>query len=309
MENPFNNFLYFKLKVDMIRMIDEFFILRRDGLPLFHITLEENLYIIQMPTDLFAGFSSAIVAFASELGSGHLSKIEIEDQIYVYKVMKDFITVARISSDDDETTAEHVVAILYREFVSEYRDELKDYEGTVRRDVFFPFSEKVKEIIAKCERIAKKNPHLLANIPPSIELDAIEKLSDFSEELVDFFPEATIKLTKEFQRKLPDDLMNYTMFKLGKEVGKDVAQKKIKKKVNDKSLMKLLKKISVCSLDENIVTLRICPFCRGRETEEHDCDFVAGFIEGAYNDSSISAREINCHAVGDKHCKFRIYKN
>gem|GEM_PF-5519643 len=46
---------------------------------------------------------------------------------------------------------------------------LASYEGTVRRDIFFPFSDKVREIIAQCERIAKKNPHLLANIPPSIQ--------------------------------------------------------------------------------------------------------------------------------------------
>jgi len=289
-------------------MIDEFFILRRDGLTLFHMTLEENSFTIQIPTDLFAGFSSAIVAFASELGSGHLSKIEIEDQIYVYEVRQDLITVAKMSSDDDETIAEHVVSILHREFVRDYKEELRNYDGTVRRDIFFPFTNKVHEIIAKCEKIAEKNPHLLANIPPSIELEAIEKLSDFSEELVDNFPDATIKLTREFQQKLPDDFMNYTMFKLGKEVGKDVAQKKIKKNVNDKAMLKLLREISVCSLDNNIVTLKICPFCRGRKTKEYDCGFVAGFIEGAYNDPTIEVREVSCHAVGNKYCEFEIFK-
>lgn len=273
------------------------------------MTLEENSFTIQMPTDLFAGFSSAIVAFASELGSGHLSKIEIEDQIYVYEVMQDLITVAKISSDDDETIAEHIVSILYREFVKEYKEELKNYDGTVRKDIFFPFTNKVHEIIAKCEKIAEKNPHLLANIPPSIELEAIEKLSDFSEELVNDFPVATIRLTREFQQKLPDDFMSYTMFRLGKEVGKDVAQKKIKKNVTEKALMKLLREISVCSLDKNIVTLKICPFCRGRKTKEFDCDFVSGFIEGVYNDPSIAVREVSCHAVGDKHCEFQIFKN
>jgi predicted hydrocarbon binding protein len=290
-------------------MIDEFFILRRNGLTLFHMILEKESFTIQIPTDLFAGFSSAIVAFTTEMGSGHLSKIEIEDQIFVYEVMKDLITVAKISSEDDETIAEHVVSILYSEFVKDYKEELDNFDGTVRRDIFFPFTNKVREIITKCENIAKKNPHLLANIPPSINLEAIEKLSEFSEELVNNFPEATIKLTREFQQKLPDDFMNYTMFKLGKEVGKDVAQLKIKKEINDKALMKLLGEISICSLNKNIVTLKICPFCRGRNTKEFDCDFVAGFIEGAYNNPAITAREISCHAKGDKHCQFMISRN
>ena len=69
------------------------------------------------------------------------------------------------------------------------------------------------------------------------------------------------------------------------------------------------REISICFLNKNIVTLRIYPFCRGRETKEFNCDFVAGFIERAYNDPAIAAREISCHATGDKHCKFKIFKN
>ncbi|MHA1212431.1 MAG: V4R domain-containing protein [Candidatus Heimdallarchaeota archaeon] len=289
-------------------MIDEFFILRKDGLTLFHIILDEESFTVQVPTDLFAGFSSAIVAFANELGSGQLSKIEIEDQIYVYDVQEDLITVAKICSTDDEATAEHIVTILEREFLKDYKEELKDYDGTVRKDVFFPFSVKVRSIVSKCMKIAKKNPHLLANIPTSIDIDAIVKLSDYSDELVDNFPESTIALTREFQEQIPDDIMHYTMFRLGKEFGRDIAKKKIKK-VNDKAIKKLLKEISICSFDNNIITLKICPFCRGRETKIFDCDFVAGFIEGAYNDPNISVREIKCHAVGDKFCEFRVYKN
>lgn len=289
-------------------MLDEFFILRRDGLSLFHIRLEENSFTVQLPEELFAGFSSAIVAFTSELGAGHLSKIEIEEHVFVYKVMEDLITVAKISLDDDKTTAEHIVALLYREFVNEYQAELKNFDGTVRRDIFFPFADKVRKIVRMCEKIARNNPNLLANIPPSISIKAIEKLSDFSEELVDKFPEATIRMTRNFQKELPEGEMHYTMHKLGIEVGKDVAKKKIKKKTNDKAIMRILNEISVCSYNDNIITMQICPFCRGRKTKVFDCDFVAGFIEGAYNNPNISVREIACHAVGDKHCQFQIFK-
>ncbi|NHJ84442.1 MAG: hypothetical protein FK734_03220 [Asgard group archaeon] len=289
-------------------MIDEFFILRRDGLSLFHIVLEENSYSLQLPADLFAGFSSAIVAFASEIGSGHLSKIEIEDQIFVYEIKDELISVAKISTNDDENVAEHVVSILCQEFVDDYKEELANYDGTVRRDIYFSFADKVRGIVDKCAQIALKNPHLLANIPPSIDIDAIKELSDFSEELVNNFPDATIQLVRNFQSKLPSDIMNYTMFKLGKEVGKDIAKKKFKE-VDDKHIMKLLKEISICHFDNNIITLTICPFCRSRSTKHMDCDFVSGFIEGAYNQDCISVREIKCHAIGDKHCEFRVYKN
>ncbi|MFW9922880.1 MAG: V4R domain-containing protein [Candidatus Thorarchaeota archaeon] len=289
-------------------MIDEFFILRRDGLNLFHIRLDEDSFEIALPTELFAGFSSAIVAFTSELGAGHLSKIEIEDQIFVYKIMEELITVTKISEDDDLKTAEHVIAILYREFINQFKDELKDFDGTVRKDVFYSFADTVHEIVDKCEQVAKKNPHLLANIPPSISIDAIKQLSDFSDELIDNFPEGTIRLTRNFQKELPTDVMNYTMFRLGKEVGKDVAQKKFNQ-INDKNIMKLLDEISVCTREKNVITLKICPFCRGRESEEFDCDFISGFIEGAYNDLKISVREISCHAVGDKYCQFQVFEN
>ncbi|NHJ84268.1 MAG: hypothetical protein FK734_02325 [Asgard group archaeon] len=290
-------------------MLDEFFILRKDGLTIFHIVLEEDSFTVKVPTDLFAGFSSAIVAFANELGSGQLSKIEIEDQKFVYNISDDLITVAKISHHDDETIAEHIVSVLEREFVNEYHEELKNYDGAVRRDIFFPFSIKVREIISKCMKIAIKNPHLLENIPPSIDIDAIVNLSECSEELLNNFPETTIAVTREFQSQLPADVMNYTMFKLGKEFGKDIALRKLKHKADDKSIMKLLKEISICSFEDNIITLKICPFCRGRKVVEYDCDFVSGFIEGAYDNPKVSVREINCHAIGDKYCQFRIFKN
>lgn len=287
-------------------MIDEFFILHRNGLNLFHIRLDEDSFAIDLPTELFAGFSSAIVAFSSELGAGHLSKIEIEDQKFVFEVMKDFITVAKISADDDEKMAEHVVSLLIREFITDYQEELKDFNGSVRKDIFYSFADKVKDIANKCEEIAKTNPTLLANIPPSIDIDTIKRLSEFSDELVDDFPEATIRLTRNFQKELPEDKMHITMFKLGKETGKDVAKKRIKKEVNDKSVMKILKEISVSECKQDRITLKICPFCRGRKVKEFDCDFVAGFIEGVYNDPKITVKEISCHAVGDKNCVFEI---
>ncbi|MBN1327858.1 MAG: hypothetical protein JXA54_00160 [Candidatus Heimdallarchaeota archaeon] len=290
-------------------MLDEFFILRKDGLTIFHIVLEEDSFTVKVPTDLFAGFSSAIVAFANELGSGQLSKIEIEDQIFVYNIKNDLITVAKISNNDDEKVAEHIVSVLEREFVKEYRDELINYDGAVRKDIFFPFSIKVREIISKCMKIALKNPHLLENIPPSIDLDAIVRLSECSDELLGNFPESTIEITREFQSHLPDDIMHYTMYKLGKEFGKDIVLRRLKQKANDKTIIKLLKEISICSYDKDIITLIICPFCRGRKVKEFDCDFISGFIEGAFDDSKISVREIKCHAVGDKYCQFRIFRN
>lgn len=288
-------------------MIDEFFILRRDGLSLFHIRIDEDSFAVELPTELFAGFSSAIVAFTTELGAGHLSKIEIEDQIFVYEVKEDLITCTKISHDDDEVMAEHVVAILYQEFIKMFDDELKRYDGTVRRDVFFPFAEKVKEIIARCEKIAITNPHLLANIPASIDIKLIEQLSDVSDEMVNNFPDATIRSIKHFQNKIPKDVMNYTMFRLGKEVGKDIAAKNLKK-IDSKNVMKLLNEISVSNIKEDIITLQICPICRGVEAEEFYCDFISGFIEGVYNNPGISVREISCHAVGDRNCKFQIFR-
>ena len=290
-------------------MIDEFFILHKNGLNLFHIRLDEDSFAVDLPAELFAGFSSAIVAFSSELGAGYLSKIEIEDQKFVFEVMKDFITVAKISADDDEVMAERVVSLLYREFINDYEEELKDFNGSVRKDIFFSFADKVRDIAIKCEEIAKTNPTLLANIPASIDIDIIKRLSDFSNELVDDFPEATIRLTRNFQKELPEDVMHITMFKLGKETGKDVAKKRIKRKVNDKSIMKILNEISVSDCKDDKITLKICPFCRGREVEEFDCDFVAGFIEGAYNDPNITVKEISCHAVGDKNCVFEIKRS
>jgi len=290
-------------------VIDEFFILRKDGLNLFHILLEEDSYAVQVPTELFAGFSSAMVAFANELGSGQLSKIEIEDQIFVYNLSEKLITVAKISSDDDEHIAKHIVTLLEREFLTDYQKELKEFTGTVRKDVFFPFSTKVREIVDKCMKVAVKNPHLLENVPPSIDIDAILKLSEYSDELIENFPEATIKLTREFQSKLPEEEMHYTMFKLGIEVGKEVAKKHFNnKEIRDREIMKLLKEISICSMSDCVISLQICPFCRGRKTKEFDCDFVSGFIEGAYNNPKIAVREINCHAVGHKYCEFQVYK-
>jgi predicted hydrocarbon binding protein len=290
-------------------MIDEFFILRKDGLALFHMVLEEDSYTVQVPTELFAGFSSAMVSFANEISSGQLSKIEIEQQKFVFNVSKDLITVAKISYDDDEVTAEHIVTLLEREFKNEYKEELDNYTGTVRKDIFYPFSNKVREIIEKCMKVAGKNPHLLENIPPSIDIDAILKLSEYSDDLVTGFPSATISLTREFQRNLPNDVMHYTMFLLGKEVGKELVKVRFKnKEIRDKQIMKLLKEISICSFDGKTISLQICPFCRGRNTEETDCDFVAGFIEGAYNSKNISVRETKCHAVGDKFCEFRVFK-
>jgi predicted hydrocarbon binding protein len=287
-------------------MIDEFHILQVDGISLFHIVLDEDSYAVDMPSDLFAGFSSAIVAFTSQLGAGELSKIEIQDKIYVYEKHEELITVARISTEDDEALAEHVVYLLYREFMKEYGEYVKNKDKTVRRDIFYPFADIVRKIINKCEKVAQNNPKFLENIPPSIDIDAIVELSDFSDELVNNFPEATIRMIRKFQKSLPDDVMHETMHKLGVDVGRDITAKRLNKKANNKIVMKLLSEISISKMQNNRITLTICPFCRGKETEEFDCDFVSGFIEGIYDDPNISIKEVACHAVGDKNCVFEI---
>ncbi|MEA2070260.1 MAG: V4R domain-containing protein [Asgard group archaeon] len=290
-------------------MIDEFFIITVNGHGLFHLLLEEEKEgQKELPIDLFAAFSSAIMAFTNQLGKGKLSKIELEDKLYVYQKKDDLIIVTRIPAKEDIATAKHVVALLLREFLERYGKLIQSYgKKAVRRDVFVPFREVVREIVEKCEKIAQQNPTLLENIPPSIEIDALEELSEFSDELVDKFPEKTILLTRKFQDQLEKEIMHVAMYRLGREVGKDIAKKHYgEQNISEKKLMKIMNEISISTIEDNKITLKICPFCRDRDAEEPYCDFVSGFIEGIYRKRAVSVKEIKCHAVGDKNCVFEI---
>jgi predicted hydrocarbon binding protein len=290
-------------------MIDELFILREDGICLFHLKLNEDRDDISVNSDLFAGFTSAIIAFTMQIGAGELSKIEFKDELFVFQKLDRLITVARIGAEDDVVTARHVVSLVLREFIEIFEEPLKSFEkNAVRRDIFFSFKERAMVINSKCEKVAKNNPKLLENIPPSIEIEAIEELSDFSDELLEEFPETTIRLTRKFKEKLSDDVRHIAMFKLGKELGRDLMFHRYNGKISKKRVNRLLQEISICSFNNDKVTLKICPFCRGRHTKEFDCDFVSGFIEGAFNDSSLTVREISCHAVGDKNCVFKLIR-
>ncbi|MBD3190748.1 MAG: hypothetical protein GF308_08890 [Candidatus Heimdallarchaeota archaeon] len=290
-------------------MIDEFFVLKSDGICLFHMPLTDK-QIRHFSSDLFAGFTSAIVTFASQLGRSTLTKIELQDKIFVFEKTGDLISVARISSQEDFAIAKHVVSLLHKEFIEDYSKNPNLTQGIIKRDVYKDFEETVREITQKCEQIAHKTPELLRDMPVNIRLDNLEEISNFSEQLVDQFPEATIRLVRVFQPKLPKEIMHVAMKKLGGIVGKKLARNRFKSSIIDeKEMMKLLKEISVCSLQDDVrITLKICPFCRGRKAEEPYCDFVSGFIEGALGNPAITVKEISCHAIGDKYCQFDIIK-
>lgn len=290
-------------------MIDEFFVLKSDGICLFHLPLSDKP-MMPFSSDLFAGFTSAIISFASQLGRSTLTKIELKDKIFVFEKTGDLISVARISSQEDFAIAKHVVSLLHREFIDDYGKHPNLSQGIVKQDLYKGFEEKVTRITQKCEQIAQNTPELLEDMPVNIRLDNLEELSNFSEQLVDQFPEATIRLVRAFQPKLPQEIMHVAMKKLGGIVGKKLARSRYKSSVIDeKEVMKLLKEISICSLEDNVrITLKICPFCRGREAEEPYCDFVSGFIEGALGNPSITVKEVACHAMGDKYCQFDIIK-
>jgi predicted hydrocarbon binding protein len=293
-------------------VINGVYIFWTSGLPIFHTTLDSGKAEINQI--LFAGISSAINMFIKELAHSDLESINIEDGTLKYSVHKELIFVIHCTGKKGSHLGGFLLWQIRTEFLKQYAQVIENSpDSFVDSSLFHPFDSTVNKIHNDMLLLFDKHENLFNYIPPKIPLSLIQELLKEGDNLIEGFPNDTIRLIRRLDTKYEEEVKEPIMFSLGVYFGIEISKKIFPNRVgiNQTEVLKLLNEISVAKLDKksHLFTLTICPICRGKSSTDPMCHFFAGFIEGGFDNPKLHIIEETCKAKGDQYCTFKISSN
>ena len=299
----------------MNEMIKTIYILHLDGIALLSVTPEKTTSEEQGSfMDLFGGFSSAINTLLVELGHKELKSITVEDGVLVYSSQDPVLFVVHATDQKYEQFAKLLVKQVEHEFQKFYTDKLENEEFFVNCDNFTPFEPKIRELYDSLSKLQKDFPEILEFLPSFIPLSRLYEVLNLGLDIIDGYPDDTIKLVRQLNKYFDDDtgIEEVVAQTLGRYSGYRIAKSRFKNKfvLDSEKVLELLNEISVAKLDtkHEFFDVLLCPICRGKTSEKPMCQFFSGFIEGAFDNPSISVEETSCRALGDKICRFKLMR-
>ena len=299
----------------MNEMIKTIYILHLDGIALLSVTPEKTTSKEQGSfMDLFGGFSSAINTLLVELGHKELKSITVEDGVLVYSSQDPVLFVVHATDQKYEQFAKLLVKQVEHEFQKFYTDKLENEEFFVNCDNFTPFEPKIRELYDSLSKLQKDFPEILEFLPSFIPLSRLYEVLNLGLDIIDGYPDDTIKLVRQLNKYFDDDtgIEEVVAQTLGRYSGYRIAKSRFKNKfvLDSEKVLELLNEISVAKLDtkHEFFDVLLCPICRGKTSEKPMCQFFSGFIEGAFDNPSISVEETSCRALGDKICRFKLMR-
>lgn len=288
-------------------MISGVYIFLTSGLPVFHTNLNQEQE--SMNQILFGGISSAINMLIKEIAHSELQSINIEDGTLNYSVKNDLIFVIHSRGKKSRDLAGFLVKQIMTAFIEDYGILiLNNTQNIIDSSLFLPFETKVKEIHDTFMKLYENQPNLFKFIPKDIPLSLIQDLLKEGEDLVEGFPDDTIRLVRRLDDKYDAQINRKVLFSLGVFFGIELSRKYFPHTVNinQDEVLKLLNEISVAKFDKKTraYVLSICPICRGKTSNEPMCNFFTGFIEGCFDNPNLVVQEVTCKASGDKNCSY-----
>ena len=117
--------------------------------------------------------------------------------------------------------------------------------------------------------------------------------------------------TPKFQLTFSPEVLRLIGKKTGKERGQTgLTQKNFRKELTRELNLFSVTKISRWKEEELIITISICPICRGIRDSHFSCEFITGFIKGYaetnYPESIVLVEETKCIAKMDQNCEFLL---
>lgn len=297
-------------------MIKTVYVLHLNGTPVVSTNLEKlDDEGFGSFMDLFGGFSSAINTLLRELGHKEIKSITVGDGILVYSSREPLLFVVHSASTKYEQVAKLMVKQIEHDFFATYEDLIADEKSFIFGDKFSPFESRIAEIYDDIVNIQEPFPQLLEFLPGFMPLKRLHEVLNLGLDIIDGYPDDTIKLIRQLDKHFSDDLELEEMVArtLGRYSGHIIAQNRFQNEpvIDHDKVLKLLNEISVAKLDlkNEVYDILLCPICRGKTAEKPVCDYFSGFIEGALNNPIISVEEITCRAMGEKTCSFKLTRN
>jgi len=290
-------------------VISGIYIFLTSGLPIFHTNLqptEESMNQI-----LFGGISSAISMLVKELAHSDLQSIEVEGGTLKYSIFKELIFVVHSRGKTGEDIVDFLLNQIKNEFIKGYEKILNTMElNVIDSSIFESFEDKVKETYRSILKLYESHENIFNFIPSDTPLSMIQDLLIKGDNLIEGFPDDTIRLVRILDDKYDVNTKKRILFSLGVYFGIEITKMKFPTKVSfgQDVVMKLLNEISVAKFDKKkrVFTLMICPICRGKKSNKPMCDFFAGFIEGCFDNPNLRVKEVTCKASGDKNCSYKL---
>jgi predicted hydrocarbon binding protein len=264
--------------------------------------------------DLFGGFSSAVNTLLVELGHKELKSITVEDGILAYSSQDPVLFVVHAVNPKYEQFAKLLVKQIEHEFIKFYDEKLKDREFFVNCDNFTPFESKIKELYSSLKKLQENYPEILEFLPSFIPISRLYEVLNLGLDIIYGYPDDTMKLVRQLNTYFADEpgIEEVIAQTLGRYSGHRIAKTRFKNKLvlEPEKILQLLNEISVAKLDSNheFFDVVLCPICRGRTSKKAMCQFFSGFIEGAFDNPSITVEETSCRALGDKTCRFTLMR-
>ncbi|MFX0093364.1 MAG: V4R domain-containing protein, partial [Candidatus Hodarchaeota archaeon] len=216
-------------------------------------------------------------------------------------------------SSKDEFFAKHFAKKIELEFLETYREDLTSLDTVVEIGQFTSFEENTRRIYQELITFYRKDRKFLDFFPTTITLPVLNELFSDSIKLIEGFPNTTIRVIQDLNKRYEGDLQQKITFSLGKYFGVKVIENKFKNKIGitPYEILKLINEISVCRYDniKEQFNILICPICRGKRSNKPICQFFEGFIEGSLNNPKLYVKEIECRAKGNQSCKFKVMRH
>ncbi len=122
----------------VIRVLDDIWIMRREGTVLFHRVADEKV-----DQQLLGSFMSAIEAFARRIDQAGVSSFHMGPKTYAMRKEQELYFLASCAPNAKLKKAQDALVCLSDFFLSTYKLELHDFKGDVRP--FRNFEEKLRD--------------------------------------------------------------------------------------------------------------------------------------------------------------------
>ena len=234
---------------------------------------------------LFSGLVGAISHFIQELHIGGIKFFDTGKHRILVAPHKNLLVVGIVEERQEADFVELALQKVAETFWEEYQEYLIEWNGDIS-----PFSTFIPD------------------------LDQIV-FSEFTNYYISQdFPKHVISEIRKSQHKFESRVLRFIGQKTGIERG--IPAKKIA--VFKRQLNRELKAFSVISLSDKdedtlLISIDVCPICRGIKDPAFSCHFLEGFIEG-YAIASlppeyiVQTKETKCIAHGDSACLFELTK-
>ena len=122
-----------KMKMKKIPIIQEIWIIMRNGLPIFSQNISNGQKDLEINEDMFSGFVAAINAFTSEIGLDNCRVIETKSSKLVFSHFQTLSLsfVGRSNKNIDNSEIYDYLDSVKQVFLLKYKKVISNWKGTV----------------------------------------------------------------------------------------------------------------------------------------------------------------------------------